>query len=489
MPQRKKAGQQKKQGLRKNREIMGVTVSVVMLFLVMMGYFTIYAMTHQEELMNNSYNNRQQLLTAQNRRGSIYAKGGEILAETTEDENGAEKRVYPYENLFAHAVGYVDKGKTGIESQTNYYLIHSSIPAVDKVKGELDGEKNPGDNVYTTLDVTLQEAASKALGIYKGAVVAMKPDTGEILAMVSKPDFDPNRIAELWEGLLEEEENAVLLNRVTQGLYPPGSTFKIVTALEYIRENPDTYQNYHFSCNGRFGSGESVINCYHGSKHGEVDLKRSFAKSCNSSFANIGLTLDKKAFSKTLDQLMFNQELPLSCAYNQSRLEIPDDESDKEMMQNAIGQGRTQITPIHLAMITAAIANDGVLMKPHMIKRIESAEGAKIKEYPAEKYGTLMSAEEATILREYMEAVVEEGTATKLSGMSYTAAGKTGSAEYSLQKEESHAWFTGYAPAESPQLVVTVIIEGAGSGGDYAVPMARRVFDAYFQNNLLNETR
>ena len=152
-------------------------------------------------------------------------------------------------------------------------------------------------------------------------------------------------------------------------------------------------------------------------------------------------------------------------------------------MQNAIGQGRTQITPVHLALITAAVANDGVLMKPHMINRIESGAGVKLKEYSAEKYGALMSAEEAAVLQEYMEAVVEEGTATKLSGLSYTAAGKTGSAEYSLQKEESHAWFTGYAPAEDPQLVVTVIIEGAGSGGDYAVPMARRVFDAYLKTD------
>ncbi|MBO5093784.1 MAG: penicillin-binding protein 2 [Lachnospiraceae bacterium] len=483
MPQRKRTKREPKQSLRNNREITGVTVGVVALFLVMMGYFTVYAMTHQEELMNNSYNNRQQILTAQNRRGSIYARGGEALAETAADADGTERREYPYANLFAHAVGYVDKGKTGIEAQENYTLIRSSIPAVDKVKEEIGGKKNPGDNVYTTFDVKLQEAASKALGIYRGAVIAMDPKTGEILAMVSKPDFDPNKIAEEWDKLLEEEESAVLLNRATQGLYPPGSTFKIVTALEYIRENPDTYQNYHFSCKGSFGSGEDVINCYHGSKHGAVDLKKSFAKSCNSSFANIGLALDKKQFAQTLDKLLFNRKLPLSGVYNESKLEIAEDESDGEMMQNAIGQGRTQITPVHLALITAAVANDGVLMKPRMISRIESGAGVKLKEYSAEKYGALMSAEEAAVLQEYMEAVVEEGTATKLSGLSYTAAGKTGSAEYSLQKEESHAWFTGYAPAEDPQLVVTVIIEGAGSGGDYAVPMARRVFDAYLKTD------
>lgn len=480
MPQgKRKTERQKSRNKQKNREIMAVTVSFVALFLVMMGYLSVYAMTHQEELMNNSYNNRQNILSQQNRRGTIYARGGEVLAETVEGTDGQEKRVYPYDELFSHAVGYVDKGKMGMEAQANYYLIRSSIPAVTKVKGEISGEKSPGDNVYTTFDVNLQEAASKALGIYKGAVIAMDPKTGEILAMVSKPDFDPNQIASIWDALLEDEESGTLLNRTTQGLYPPGSTFKIVTTLEYIRENPDTYQNYQYSCNGSFRSGESVINCYHGTKHGTIGLRTAFAKSCNASYANIGVMLDKEAFADTLDSLLFNQELPIDGIYNQSRLEITGSESDEEMMQNAIGQGKTQITPLHVALITAAVANDGVLMKPYTVKRVESAEGVKVKEYSPEKYGTLFSEEEAAVLKEYMMEVVKSGTGTKLSGLSYTAAGKTGSAEFNAQKGESHAWFTGFAPAEDPELVVTIIIEGAGSGGDYAVPMARRVFDAY----------
>ena len=153
------------------------------------------------------------------------------------------------------------------------------------------------------------------------------------------------------------------------------------------------------------------------------------------------------------------------------------------MMQNAIGQGRTQITPIHLAMITSSVANGGILMKPYMVRRIESADGVVVKTFSSEEYGELMSSEEAAILADYMKEVVENGTGTKLSGLSYTAAGKTGSAEFGTLKGESHAWFTGFAPAEDPGLVVTVIIEGAGSGGDYAVPVARRVFDAYFNED------
>lgn len=476
----KKKQQTKKQRIRKrDQEIISVTVAFVVLFLFMMGYFTTYALTHREKLLNNSYNTRQQLLVAQNKRGSIYARDGEVLAETVTDKEKKEKREYPYKELFSHVVGYVNPGKTGIEAQMNYYLLQSDIPSVDKVKNERLGKKNPGNNVYTTFDVELQRAASNALGIYKGAVVAMDPATGKILAMVSKPDFDPNKIAGVWEEILTDEESGILLNRATQGLYPPGSTFKIVTALEFIRENPDTYADYHFSCHGRFQTGENVINCYHGSSHGEVDLKKAFAKSCNASFANIGLQLDKKSFAQTLSSLLFHQKLPLDCVYNQSSLSIREEDADEHILQAAIGQGETQITPIHLAMITAAVANQGTLMKPYMIDHVESAEGATIKQEKPEAYAELMSEKEAAILTEYMTEVVKNGTATKLSGLSYTAAGKTGSAEFSNKKEESHAWFTGFAPAEEPELVVTVIIEGAGSGGDYAVPMARRVFDAY----------
>ena len=152
------------------------------------------------------------------------------------------------------------------------------------------------------------------------------------------------------------------------------------------------------------------------------------------------------------------------------------------MMQTSIGQGQTQITPVHLNMITNAIANKGVLMKPYVIDHIENDVGTVVKSFKPQRYGSLMSDEEAEILKELMTAVVESGTATKLSGREYTAAGKTGSAEYGTVKGESHAWFTGFAPADEPEISVTIIVEGAGSGGDYAVPIARQIFDAYFKS-------
>lgn len=470
----------KKAGKQINRQIMSITWAFTILFLSMMGYITYYSVTHEQELINNSYNGRQQILLAQNRRGSIYAAGGEMLAETVMGEEGEEIRSYPYQNLFSHVVGYSVNGRLGVEAQANYYLIHSNAPLSEKAKRDGEGDKYPGDNVYTTLDVELQQVASTALGVYKGAVVVTEPSTGKILAMVSKPDFNPEEIETIWDELVADKESSILLNRATQGLYPPGSTFKIISALEYIRENPDTYSAYSYNCTGSLRRGEDRIQCYHGTVHGTVDFTKSFAKSCNTSFTNIGLSLDKGEFADTLSTLMFNGEQPLSFPYSKSKVAVSEDMSDSDMMQVSIGQGTTGITPMHLNMITSAIANGGTLMKPYVVERVENSAGSVIKSFEPASYGRLMSGDEALILSGLMADVVTEGTASRLDGLSYTAAGKTGSAEYGTVKGDSHAWFTGFAPAENPEVCVTIIIEGAGAGGEYAVPIAKRIFDAYF---------
>lgn len=466
---------------RNSLPIMTVASVFVAVFLGMMVYICHYSITHRQELINNSYNGRQQMLIAKNVRGRIYSRDGDILAETVTDSEGTERRAYPYANLFAHGVGYASNGRAGAEAIGNYYLINSNAPLSQKAANDMAGEKYEGDSLYTTFDVKLQQVASQALGVYKGAIIVSEPSTGKIMAMVSKPDFDPNQIQAVWDELVADKESGILLNRVTQGLYPPGSTFKIITALEYIRENPDTWQSYSFHCSGSLVDGSDRISCYHGQSHGQEDLARSFAKSCNSSFASIGLQVDRLKFQNTLEGLLFNKGLSIGMNHSKSRVDVSGDSTNAQMMQTAIGQGTTGMTPLHLNMITNAIANQGSVMKPYIIDRVENSVGTVIKQFTPSAYKKIMSQEEAEILKGLMQGVVEEGTATRLKGLSYTAAGKTGSAEYSNVKEDSHAWFTGFAPAEEPEISVTIIIEGAGSGGDYAVPIARRIFDAYFE--------
>ena len=449
--ERKKDKQKKQNKWQMNRELYLCSLLMLAVFAGMIWYLADYVSSNQEALFNNSYNSQQRVLAQENTRGTIYAGTGEVLAQTVIAEDGTSVREYPYKNIFAHVVGYTDKGKTGIEELENYQLIHSDISDREKLDHELAGEKNPGNDVYTTLDTSLQQAASDALGLYRGAIVVTEVKTGRVLAMVSKPDYDPNKIAENWETLSTDKDKAALVNRGTQGLYPPGSTFKIVTALAYIRQNPDSWQNYHYQCNGAYINGDNKINCYHGSVHGDVNL-------------------------------MFNQEFSFPLPYNQTKVTLDQDSTDEDVIQTSIGQGKTQITPVQLNLITAAIANGGKLMQPIVVDRVLNADGKILEKNEPSVYRELMSEKESEVMISLMEDVVQEGTGRKLKDRSYTAAGKTGSAEFSSDKSESHAWFTGFAPAENPEIAVTVIVESAGSGSDYAVPLARQVFDAYFSD-------
>ncbi len=450
------------------------------LFGTMLGYICLYSYNNKQELMNNSYNTRQQILVAQNKRGEILSRDGDVLAYTETAETGQETRVYPYGKEFAHIVGYSTNGRAGIEEFANYYLINSSIELSEKAELGSENIKYPGDSVTTTLDVSLQEVAYNALASRKGAIIVSNPKTGEILAMVSKPDFDPNTIASQWSSLIADTSgDAQLLNRATQGLYPPGSTFKIVTALAYLKDHSNDYAQYKYNCTGSFSVGEDKISCYHGENHGSVDFISSFAESCNSSFANIGMQIDGNVFSQTLDQLMFGQKLPIELRSSVSTAEYTDDMSNADIMQLSIGQGTTAVTPLQMNLITNAIANDGVLMKPYLLTTVKCEDGSIVESFSSQQYKSLMTAEQAEILRDMMEQVVLSGTASKLKGLSYTAAGKTGSAEFN-SNSDSHAWFTGYAPADDPEICVTIIVENAGSGGSYAVPIAKRIFDSYF---------
>ena len=477
---KKKATERKTAEKKADKNILFITYVMVGLFVCLIGYFGYFLQVQSETVINNSYNARLDRFSDRIIRGEILGNDKTVLAKTNVAEDGTETREYPYGSLFAHVVGYSDHGKTGLESLANFYLLSSHMNLVEQAVNELSDVKNLGDQVVTTLDVGLQQVASDALGDRKGAVVVMEPDTGKILAMVSKPGFDPNQLSSQWESLISgDNTQAQLLNRASQGLYPPGSTFKIVTLLEYIRENPDTWEGFTFDCDGSFESGDYKISCYHGNAHGHQSLLQAFANSCNGAFASLGLTMNLDSMKTTCNQLLFNRDLPLSLAYSKSSYAMGNGASDWERLQTAIGQGNTQMTPLHNAMLTAAIANGGVLMKPYLIDHVESAVGEEVKKFTPSSYGNLMTEAEADTLSMFMRSVVTDGTGSGVRTDAYSVAGKTGSAEFETGKE-THAWFTGFAPVEDPKLVVTVLVEEAGSGGHVAAPIARSIFDAYF---------
>lgn len=463
----------------RNREFAVITYVFLALFLVLIAYFIYFQVFRSEDVINSPYNSRASLYAEHVIRGDIVSSDGEVLAHTDVGSDGSETREYPYGRMFAHAVGYNSNGKAGIESQADFRLLSShSFFLVQLINGIRD-QKNDGDTIVSTLDTRVQKAAYDALGDRNGAVVVLEPDTGRILAMVSKPDFDPNHIEENWDSIVSDDDSSILLNRATQGLYPPGSTFKIVTVLEYIREN-GIHNNFSFDCDGSIEKNGQVIHCYGNSVHGQENLADAFANSCNSAFATIGLDLNIRKFSALADDMMFNQTLPTSLKTSTSRFSLNHSSSDGEIMQTAIGQGKTLVSPIHMAMIAAAVDNNGVVMKPYIIDRIENSAGAKIHSYHPSEYGSIMTEEEAGELQDLMEGVVADGTASKLSGQSYDAAGKTGSAEYN-EAGDSHGWFVGYGSKDTyNDIAIAVIVEDGNSGSSSAVPVAKKVFDKYF---------
>lgn len=466
--------------MKADQNILVLTYFFVGLFIALVLYFAVFLTVKKDDVINNAYNARLDSFSDRIVRGKIFGSGYEVIARTNVSEDGSEQREYPYGTLFSHVAGYTGKGKTGLEALGNFYMLSSHVNLLEQVYHELTGQKNTGDDIVTTLNVEMQQAAYDALGDRRGAVIAMEPDTGKILAMVSKPDFNPNTIVADWEDIVAETNTSgQLLNRATQGLYPPGSTFKILTALEYMRENPDTYEAFQYDCGGLLQEEEYTIQCYHKEAHGQVDFTGSFANSCNGAFAKMGLSLDAGKFHQLADGLLFNTTLPISLPYSKSTFSMNAGADTWEVLQTSIGQGMTQMTPMHNLMITAAIANGGTLMKPYLIDRVETAAGQRVKKFMPSAYGSLMSAQEAEKLAELMRHVVTEGTGSALRDASYTAAGKTGSAEFETGKE-THAWFTGFAPAESPKIAVCVIVEEGGSGGKAAAPIARKVMDVYF---------
>ncbi len=465
---------------RTNKEIMRITYVMLLLFTGMIGYFIYFDAVTSKEVINNAHNSRLAKMAESVERGDILSADGEVLAESVDDGNGNYYRYYPYGCTFAHVVGTSEINKSGIELSADYNMISSDIQPLQKIFNEIMGKKNPGNSVITTLNAELQQTAHDALGDRQGAIVAIEPSTGKVLAMVSKPDYDPNSLVDNYEDIIQDENSKVLLNQSTQGLFVPGSIFKIVTTLAYLRSGGDP-DSYSYDCDGYISlnsdNGESYIRCYDGEVHGELDLTDSFAESCNASFANLGLSIDINKMNQVSEDLLFNQNLPTQFTTAKSKFNIAESDSDWQIGATSIGQGNTVITPIHAAMLVSAIANGGTLMEPYVIDEIQNAEGTVLEKNTPESYGSLMSASESKQLTEMMKAVVDYGTGYRLSDRSYDAAGKTGTAE--VVGRGNNAWFVGFAPADDPQIAVCILVEDAGTASRETVPIAAEMFDAY----------
>lgn len=464
-----------------NKSIIVSTLIFVITFIAMAGYLIYFNLTQAESIINNSYNKRQGVLSRRTIRGSILSDDKTKLAVTNVDDDGNETRYYPYSGLFSHTIGYLNNGGYGLESLYGYYMLHSNQNFFEQIGNDLSGNRNTGDNVVTTLNVGLQKACYDALGSNRGAVIVMEPSTGEILAMVSKPDFDPNTLAANWSQITGEGSDSVLVNRATQGLYPPGSTFKLITMLEYLREHKNDYGQYHYICDGTYELGNNTINCVRTTAHGDVDLFSSLAVSCNCSFINIGLSLDLDRYKKTAEKMLFNKELPTNLEYNKSRFVLNGESSEWDIAQTSFGQGKTVITPFHLALITCTIANNGTLMEPYLVSSVESTNGMTVKKFKEEKYDTLITEKEASLLKKGMEQVVKDSFSWLFGGVEYTLAAKSGSAQYGTEGYE-HSLYASFSPADNPEIAVVAVVEGGPQRNTTAAEVTKQIYDYYYSN-------
>ena len=455
-----------------NKSIMKATYIFTGLFLLLAVFFSYYLGLKSKDQMNNSYNKLTDKLSESTSRGIIYSKDREVLAETSVNDSGEEYRNYPYNDLFCHVVGSLSYGKYGIESLYNYQLLSSDTNWLSKVFDDLQGDKYKGNNVISTLDVKLQKAAYDAMREYSGAVVIMEADTGKVLTMMSNPAYNPNEASKNWDKI-STDESSPILNRVTQGLYTPGSIFKLFTLNEFLNEG--NVEGYSYKCNSSINVDGNTISCASKVAHGNVNLIDSFAFSCNCSFINIGNKLSISGLNELCENMLFNSDLPLAFPYKQSKFKLLENDTDFMKAQTYFGQGETLVTPMHMVMVCSAIANNGILMEPMFVEKVENTNGNIIEEYETKEYKRLFSEEDTTTLKTYMRSVVEKGTAIRLNQFkNITVYGKTGTAQINNGKN-ANSWFIGFAEKDGKSYAIAVVCEKVSNNISPAIVVARDV--------------
>ena len=403
--------------------------------------------------------------------GTVTDRDGAVLAYT--DESGSRR--YNSSEATRRAVSQVvgDSGgkvSTGVDTFHAQYLLGFKAGFFERVGDAITGTTQRGDDLQLTVSAQLSRYISEQFPAGKrGAVVVLNYKTGEILAMVSVPQFDPTDM----DSALEDEEAGALINRATQGLYPPGSTFKIVTMASALENLPEL-DSFAFDCTGYYPVGSYAVT--DNSAHGVQSLSGAFTNSCNTTFAALSQELGYSMLGATAERFGFNQNFLFDdlIVYNSS---YPiDNLSEEDLAWSAVGQGRVLATPLHMAMIAASVANGGVMNEPRLLRQITTPQGGT-RALPASETGwRVMSESVAARLETEMIRVVKSGTGTHAAlGNGYVVAGKTGSAEVSDDKSvAAHAWFVGYITNDNAPYAICVLVENGGAGGTVAAPLARR---------------
>jgi len=444
------------------------------LFVVLIIYLSYLQVVKGPALAANPYNRRLQELEARIRRGNIYDAGGVILARTEYNGNKS-RRVYPGGEFTPHLIGYISGkyGRAGLESTYDRYLL--GMEGADQIRNFINrllGKEQKGGDLTLTIDFALHRQAMELLGGRRGAVVLVETRTGALRVLASSPGYDPNRLEEIWPDLVQDK-NSPLLDRASQGAYPPGSTFKVVTAAGALAANP-AFASSTFNCPGYLMVGGYKLTDL--AAHGEVDIKKALAVSCNTAFAQLGLEMGADGFYRTFKVFGLDQDPSPGIPVRPGTLAAPGKMTPAELASSAIGQGEMLVSPLHMALVAAAIANQGVVMRPYLVDLIKDSAGETVYKAVYRSWLTATTPDIAGIIKAGMIDAVRSGTAGAAAVSGMQVAGKTGSAQN--PHGQTHAWFIGFAPADRPRLAIAVVLENAGSGGSVAAPIAGKLLAA-----------
>ncbi len=470
-----------------NRQIVRMFAFFAVLFATLVGFSSYWAVFDAENLKGNSANRRILLEQQTVPRGLILARDGTVLARNKGRDTGIRRfysRLYPTANLFAHPVGYnyVDLGRTALEQFYNSDLVGETNELED-VLNELRGRSDEGRELRTTLNPAAQRQALKALAGRRGAVVALEVDSGAVAVMASVPTYDPNGLPDRFSRLVKEKSSP-LLNRPTQGKYPPGSIFKVVTAAAAIDSGKLTPSSMLDGSSPQIFATKELKN-FANKDFGEVTLKEALTRSINTAFANVGVELGKDQIFKYMDRFGFNKKPPVDLPDDEKAISgIYERKSNRPLGKDAnidlarvsIGQGGLLVTPLQMAMVAQTVANRGELLEPYLVREVVDQDGRSAGKREPKKMDNVIRPSSAAELKEMMLGVVNRGTGAAAQIPGVEVAGKTGTAEVKPGSDINQVWFMAFAPADRPRYAVVATVERSlGEGGTVAAPIVKQV--------------
>jgi len=472
-----------------NKQIKVLAVVFMVLLLAIVVNLSWVQVFGSDKIASNGFNKRRLVEQYGIQRGDIISADGQVAARSV--DTGTEyryQRVYPLGPLFGELTGYDSwrYGRTGLENKYNNDLLGTGGALTLRSLGNrLLGAHKRGNSVVMTSDSRLQRTASEALGGNIGAVVAMDPSTGKVLAMVTSPTFDPNvavpgkanNTQAQWDAL-NADPNRPLFNRATSGLYPPGSSFKVVTGAAALDQGVVTPSSPYQDTGKFVVDGYPIYNFNH-KTFGNVTFQQALVVSSNIAFAQIGLMLGAPALVQYSELFGFNHLTGFDLPTAISHIQPANSMNKVELASASFGQGQDLATPLQMAMVASTIANGGVLMQPYLVDQVRDYNGKVIQQNQPRQLRRVVDAATAQTLTDIMVQVVAKGTGTAARIDGVEVAGKTGTAE--VAGGEPQAWFICFAPARNPKIAVAVVVEHGGEGGVAAAPIARKVMQQALQ--------